>query len=186
MRNATNKAVLVLNNSFEPISIAAARRALTLIVKGSAIVQEHTGQEVYRGIMFPSVIRLTRYTYIPVRMQVTTRKNILSRDHYSCQYCDVRLPAGELTLDHVMPESRGGKASWENLVACCSKCNRKKADRTPEEAGMTLRRRPRPSNIHTARHVLRNMGADSDVWKKYLFYDNSESSHVTRGTAETA
>lgn len=186
MRSLTNSAVLVLNASFEPVSICAGRRALTLIVKDAAVIQEHTGREVYRGIMFPSVIRLKRYTYIPTRMQVTTRKNILARDHYMCQFCDKRLPAGELTLDHIIPESKGGPSSWSNLIACCSPCNRKKADRTPEEAGMTLRHRPRPATIHTARHLLRNMGADSSMWQKYLFYDSNESSHVTRGTAETA
>ncbi len=95
MRTLANTAVLVLNASFEPVSICAGRRALTLIVKDAAVVQEHTGKEVHTGIMFPSVIRLKRYTYIPTRMQVMTRKNILARDHYSCQYCDVKLPAGE-------------------------------------------------------------------------------------------
>lgn len=186
MRSVTNSAVLVLNASFEPVSICAGRRALTLIVKEAAVIQEHTGREVYRGIMFPSVIRLKKYTYIPTRMQVTTRKNILARDHYMCMYCDKRLPAGELTLDHVMPESRGGASSWSNLVACCASCNRRKADKTPEEAGMMLRHRPRPATIHTSRVILRNMGADSDQWRKYLFFDSQESSHVTRGTTETA
>lgn len=183
MRNAMNQAVLVINAYHEPISICQARRAMTLIVKEAAVIQEDIGREIYPGIMFPSVIRLRKYTYIPPRMQVTTRKNILARDNYMCMYCDVRLPAAELTLDHIIPESRGGPASWQNLVSCCSKCNRRKADRTPEEAGMMLRRKPRPATIHTAKHLLRSMGADDPKWKPYLFYDSKEHAHVTRGVA---
>jgi 5-methylcytosine-specific restriction endonuclease McrA len=181
MRNATNQACLVLNASYEAISICQARRALTLVVKDAAVIQEHTGREVHRGIMFPSVIRLKRYTYVPTRIQVLTRKNILSRDHCMCQYCDKKLPAGELTLDHVIPQSKGGPSTWDNLVAACSGCNRKKANKTLEESGMRLRRRPRPANVHTSRHILRSMGAEDERWQKYLFYDSTESSAVSRG-----
>jgi 5-methylcytosine-specific restriction endonuclease McrA len=126
------------------------------------------------------VIRLKRYAYVPSRMQVLTRKNILARDHYMCQYCDTRLPAGELTLDHIIPESKGGPGTWDNLVACCRTCNRKKADMSLEECGMTLRRRPRPATIHTSRSILRNMGADDPKWRQYLFYDSAETSGVHR------
>lgn len=128
--------------------------------------------------MFPSVIRLKRYRYIPVRMQILSRKNILARDHYSCQYCDKKLPPAELTLDHIHPQSKGGRDTWDNLVACCSPCNKKKADKTPEEAGMMLRRRPRPATVHTSRAIMRNMGSEDPIWQKYLFYNSDHTEHV--------
>lgn len=180
MKTITNQAVLVLNASYEATSICQARRALTLIVKDRAVIQEHADREIYPGIMFPLVIRLKHYTRIPVRMQVLSRRNILARDHFMCQYCDVKLSPDKLTLDHIMPSSRGGASSWQNLIACCSLCNKRKADRTPEEAGMMLRRRPRPASVHTSRHIMRSMGADEAAWQKYLYYDSSESHLVSR------
>jgi len=180
MRNAINAAVLVLSSSFEPISIRSARRALTLVVKDRAVVQEHTGHEVYPGIMFPSVIRLKEFRYIPVRVQILSRKNIFLRDRNVCQYCAKHFHSSELTLDHVIPRAQGGKDTWSNLVACCQKCNRFKADRTPEEAGMPLLHKPRPSSIHTSRFILKSMGEDSPSWQKYLYFDSSESAGVYR------
>jgi hypothetical protein len=88
----------------------------------------------------------------------------------------------ELTLDHVFPRSRGGLSSWENLVAACKSCNRRKADRTPEEAEMPLLRRPRPVTIHTARGILRSQGEAEKMWSKYLYFDNEGSKqHVQMG-----
>lgn len=75
-----------------------------------------------------------------------------------------------LTLDHVIPRSRGGKSSWENLVACCRRCNHSKGDRTPEEAGMVLNRQPRPFTIHTNRHLMRAAAVEQERWQKYLFF----------------
>lgn len=178
-----SQGVLVLNASFEAINIVQTRRAFIYIVNDKAVVQEDTGKEFRDGIMFPLVVRLKEFAKIPHRMQVLTRKNILSRDHYMCQYCDRKFSAQELTLDHIVPQSKGGPSSWENLVAACSSCNRRKADKSLEECGMTLRRRPRPATIHTSRALLRNMGADSPSWQKYLFYDSKENHHVTRGVA---
>lgn len=176
MRNATtNTAVLVLSAAFEPVSIVAARRALTLIVKEKAVIQEHTGREAHVGIMFPSVVRLKEYTYIPCRTQIISRRNILLRDHHTCMYCGKKGNPQALTLDHVIPSSRGGRNTWENLVACCQPCNRRKADRTPEEAGMALLHKPRPASIHTSRHILRSMGSEDVRWRKYLYYDNEGS-----------
>lgn len=175
MRNAINSAVLVLNSSFEAISIRSARRALTLVVKDRAIIQEHTGQEVYPGIYMPSVIRLKEFRYIPVRVQILSRKNIFLRDRNICQYCTNYFPASELTLDHIQPRSRGGRDTWSNLVACCKKCNRFKADRTPEEAGMTLLHKPRPASIHTSRFILKSMGTESPSWRPYLYFDSEGS-----------
>ena len=94
------------------------------------------------------------------------------RDHSSCQYCGKHLPPSELTLDHVYPRSRGGESTWDNLVACCKRCNHRKGSRTPEEAGMHLRRRPRGFSLHVSRQIMRYLGRADETWRKYLFYES--------------
>lgn len=167
-----NSMTLVLNASYEPIHICAARRALTLVVKDAAIIKHDTGQEVHAGtgLMMPSVIMLRQYRRVPSRVQVLTRKNVLLRDRNVCQYCFQVFPASELTMDHVMPRSRGGLSTWTNLVAACKDCNRRKADRTPEEADMELLHKPRAVTLHTARHVLRQQGGEIEAWRQYLYF----------------
>lgn len=172
--NLTNKPTLVLDYSMQPIAIRSARRALTLIVKGrAAVVEEHKGHEIHKGFNLPSVIRIKEYRYIPVRTQIVSRKNILLRDRHICQYCAVKFSPGELTLDHVIPRSKGGKDTWENLVACCGPCNKKKADRSLEECGMTLLHKPRKASIHTSRFVLKSMGEEDPLWRPYLYFDSA-------------
>ena len=168
--NLMRKPVLQLNASYEPLRIIAARRALTLITKGVAVVEVPTSTVVYPGIYLPSVIRLRTYRHVPIRMQVMRRKNILLRDGGRCMYCGQR--SNELTLDHVIPRSRGGLNTWDNLVACCKRDNHKKNDRTPEEAGMNLIHRPLPQTIHTPRFVLRSMGLEVNEWSPYLWADS--------------
>jgi 5-methylcytosine-specific restriction endonuclease McrA len=121
-------------------------------------------------VSLPSVIRLLEYRRIPHQTRSLSRKNILMRDRYTCQYCHRTLPSGELTLDHVVPRARAGESAWENLVACCNSCNNKKGSRTPEEAGMKLARQPRPFSLHTSRHLMRLLGKGDDQWRKYLFF----------------
>jgi 5-methylcytosine-specific restriction endonuclease McrA len=167
------KPVLVLNASYEPINICAARRALVLVLKGIAAAEELSATAVHstrRTVHVPSVIRLLEYRRIPHQTRALSRKNILMRDRYTCQYCMKVLPAGELTLDHVVPRSRAGESAWENLVACCHHCNNRKGSRTPEEAGMKLARQPRPFSLHTSRHLMRLLGKGDEQWRKYLFY----------------
>src|SRR5260221_6050410 len=129
--------VLVLNASYEPINVCAARRALILILKGVASAEEHAPANVHsfnRSVSLPSVIRLLEYRRIPQQSRALSRKNILLRDRYTCQYCHRTLPSVELTLDHVLPRSRGGGSTWEDLVACCHPCNNRKGSRMPDEA----------------------------------------------------
>jgi 5-methylcytosine-specific restriction endonuclease McrA len=166
------KPVLVLNASYEPINVCGARRALVLLLKGVASLEEHSAQHVYSSrhtMRMPSVIRLLEYRRIPHQSRALSRKNILMRDRYTCQYCQATQSAGEMTLDHVIPRSRGGGSSWENLVACCHRCNNRKGNRTPEEAGMPLLRQPRPFNLHTSRHLMRLLARSDEQWRKYLF-----------------
>ncbi|HKN59763.1 MAG TPA: HNH endonuclease [Candidatus Acidoferrales bacterium] len=165
--------VLVLNATFEPINVTAVRRALVLMLKGVAQAEETNHAEVHstsKSVQVPSVIRLLTYRHIPQQSRALSRKNILLRDRNTCQFCGAAFPASELTLDHVMPRSRGGRSSWENLVACCYACNNRKGDRTPEEAGLKLQRRPRPFTLHTSRQLMRLIGHRDEKWRKYLFY----------------
>jgi 5-methylcytosine-specific restriction endonuclease McrA len=165
--------VLVLNATFEPINVTAVRRAMVLLLKGVAQAEELHASEVHssaRAHKVPSVIRLLAYRHIPQQSRALSRKNILLRDRNTCQFCGTIFPSGELTLDHVMPRSRGGRSSWENLVACCYRCNNRKGDRTPEEAGLKLARRPRPFTLHTSRQLMRLIGHRDERWRKYLFY----------------
>jgi 5-methylcytosine-specific restriction endonuclease McrA len=168
-----HKPVLVLNASYEPINICAARRALVLVLKGVASTEEHAPLQIHssrHSIPLPSVIRLLEYRRIPHQTRALSRKNILMRDRYTCQYCQKSAPHVELTLDHVVPRSRAGETTWENLVACCHQCNNRKGNRTPEEAGMRLIRAPRPFSLHTSRHLMRLLAKSDDQWQKYLFY----------------
>ncbi len=165
--------VLVLNATFEPINVTAVRRAMVLLLKGVAQAEELNHAEVRsatRTLKVPSVIRLLAYRHIPQQTRALSRKNILLRDRNTCQFCGNIFPASELTLDHVVPRSRGGRSSWENLVACCYQCNNRKGDRTPEEAGLELTRRPRPFTLHTSRQLMRLIGHKDEKWRKYLFY----------------
>ena len=165
--------VLVLNATYEPINVTAVRRALVLLLKGVAQAEEVHSAEVHSSAhahKVPSVIRLLAYRHIPQQSRALSRKNILLRDRNTCQYCGTVLPSSELTLDHVIPRSRGGSSTWENLVACCHPCNRRKGNQFPAEAGMKLMREPRAFNLHTSRHIMRLMGRSDDKWRKYLFY----------------
>ena len=171
--NLLGSPVLVLNASYEPIHVCVARRALILLLKGVAAAEELSNDEVRspsKVVPVPSVIRLLEYRRIPRQTRALSRKNILLRDRYTCQYCGAVSSASELTLDHVTPRSRGGKSSWENLVTSCRRCNNHKGDRLPDEAKMELSRRPRPFNLHTSRSLMRLLGNHQETWRKYLFY----------------
>lgn len=166
--------VLVLNASYEPINICAARRALVLVLKGVASAEETTSHSLHasrKAFPVPSVIRLLEYRRIPHQTRALSRKNIMMRDRYTCQYCHRTSAVHDLTLDHVLPRSRGGETTWENLVACCHGCNNRKGSRTPDEANMKLLRAPRPFSLHTSRHLMRLLAKSEEPWRKYLFYE---------------
>ena len=165
--------VLVLNATYEPVNVCAARRAIILVLNGVALAEEHAPGFVHSTRLtmpVPSVIRLLEYRRIPHQARALSRKNILLRDRNTCQFCGHVLSSSELTLDHVVPRSQGGKSAWENLVACCHPCNNRKGDRTPEQAGVKLLRAPRPFNLHTSRHLMRLMAHGNGQWRKYLFF----------------
>lgn len=138
--------VLVLNASFEPLNVCSDRRAHVLVWKGKAEVVEHHSQPLRSAsgtFMRPHVIRLLQYVRMPraVKRRIS-RRALFARDGWKCVYCGTS--AGRLTLDHVVPRSRGGDSVWENVVTACAPCNLRKGDRLLEELAMTLPRQPRP------------------------------------------
>lgn len=154
---------LVLNRNWQPVHVTSVARALSMVWAGTARVvdvvqfqlfdwedwaamapaaQEEAIRTSRSRIRLPEVIALQLYDRMP-RLSVSfSRRNLLRRDRNTCQYCGQSLNARELTVDHVKPRSRGGESSWENCVLACRSCNRRKADRTPQQAGMRLRREP--------------------------------------------
>ena len=160
--------VLVLNVSYEPLNITTWRRAMVMMLKGKAeSLEQDSTREIRRGTHLPTVIRLRQYVRVPFRQLPLTRRNLFHRDNHSCQYCGCRNEP--LSIDHVVPRSRGGGDTWENVATACLSCNVRKGNRTPKEADMPLMRVPRrplsslsfeaTRQIHSGRH---------SEWAKYV------------------
>lgn len=167
-----NYLTLVLNNAYEAINVVSAKRALTLVLGGKADVEipsSHFVKTSRLSIRIPSVIRLKIYRRVPRHNRSVSRKSIMLRDRMTCQYCRVGFTAKELTLDHVIPRSRGGANDWLNLVACCFACNNKKAARTPVEAGMVLAHKPAQIGIHAKHRLMIGSSSEYEAWDQYLF-----------------
>jgi len=166
--DTVNSPVLVLNQDYQPVNVCKARRAVVLIFRGRAEVLENNSTELHSinySIPLPSVIRLVYMVRRPLVERKLTRIEVFSRDRYTCQYCGKETK--ELTLDHVIPRGQGGEHTWENVVSCCIPCNRRKAGRTPKEAGMRLLHpplSPRPSSFYVPYHYLRT----HIEWQKFL------------------
>jgi len=173
--------VLVLNSSYEAINICTARRAIVMLLSGKADIVENA-EEVVRSssldMKIPEVIRLRRYISLPYRPIPFCRKNIFLRDGFRCCYCGDQFSHDQLTLDHVIPVSRGGKDAWNNVVTACKSCNHKKGNYFVEEIGMTLLHRPHRPTLPTFLHLVRLMGEKRTVWRKYLFYDEEETAEA--------
>lgn len=164
-----NAKVLILNQNYEPMSVINVKKAIVLLYLGKAeLIEAHEGRvirSVSTTMPFPSIVKLSMYVKVPYKRIILSRKNILRRDGHRCQYCgraDLTL-----TIDHVVPVSRGGEDSWENMVCACVRCNNRKGDRTPEEANMPLLRKPmRPNHVSFISHFVSRM---DERWKPYLF-----------------
>ena len=163
--------VLVLNATFEPLSVVSVRRAVVLLLKEKAEIVEAAEAELRSEqltIPTPLVIRLVYYVRIPYRVSIPlTRRTVLARDHYTCQYCGEQPPRKELTVDHILPRSRGGHTTWDNVVTACQRCNGRKGNRTPEEANLKMRSKPTQP-----RYVALAMIESPDArkaWRKYIF-----------------
>lgn len=161
---------LLLNSSYEPIKVISWRRAITLFFTGKVEVVEEYDREIRSvsiAVKAPSVVRLLKYARVGTRKPPLSRLNILARDDFRCQYCLKDLPHKEATLDHVMPRSRGGKTSWNNVVSACGPCNRRKGGRTPKEARMNLFKPPvEPGWVPVL--TVRLNGRLPESWRQFL------------------
>lgn len=181
---------LVLNNHWQPIQITSVKEAISLVAKGSAKIidpsdfssvdlvtwndvskarDKHENSVIrsqYLQLVPPEVIVLTKYEGQGEKSVVFSRKNIFKRDKFTCQYCGIQPGPEELTIDHVMPKSRGGKSTWENSLLACVKCNSRKANRTPDEAGMKARKVPKKPSWKTLAQVHPKNRKES--WENFL------------------
>jgi len=165
-----NHPVLVLNQSYEPLAVCRARRAVVLMIQGKAEMLENGLGDIHTisdTIELPSVIRLAKMIRRPRRQRKMTRFEIFNRDKYTCQYCGEQ--SRHLTLDHIIPRYRGGQHTWENVVSACVACNRRKAGKTPKEAHMTLIRTPAPPSGSNLFIVPYHYLSKRDEWRKYLY-----------------
>jgi 5-methylcytosine-specific restriction endonuclease McrA len=169
MNSLLSSNVLVLNQNYEPLSVCTVRRAVVMLFLGKAeAIENHDGKRirsVSTSFRVPSIVRLGAYARVPRKKVILTRKNIIKRDNGQCMYCGTF--DGSMTVDHVVPKRYAGADTWENLVCACLKCNNKKGNRTPEQAGMKLLRKPRRPN-----HIMfiqRFVGVSDKRWKPYLF-----------------
>ena len=181
-----DRPTLVLNRSWQPVGVAPVSRSLVLLWNDNARVVDPQDYRLYtwadwaelipredepfiQGVRLrlrvPEVVALTNYDRIPANAVTFSRRNIYKRDRYTCQYCGAQPGTEELTLDHVVPRSQGGISTWENCVLACVGCNKRKADRTPEQAGMPLRKKP-------VRPMWRPLYATRDVridrWTRFV------------------
>ncbi|MFO0755623.1 MAG: HNH endonuclease [Byssovorax sp.] len=180
--------VLVVNRLFQPLQVTSARRAFLLLFGGAALALDESGDlhdfSAWRklpvraeddllpivdgSLRVPRVLHLRRYERVrrpPIRL---SRKNVMLRDAHQCQYCARTPLVRELNIDHVMPRSRGGGDTWENLVTACRVCNLRKGRRTPEEAGMRLLRTPAPPRWSAAAQILMGTPRPFDEWVPFL------------------
>jgi 5-methylcytosine-specific restriction endonuclease McrA len=177
---------LVLNRNWQPVGVASVARSLVMVWNETARVVDPEDYQlygwldwsklvprdnelyvstVYSRIRCPEVVALTRYDGMPTSAVTFSRRNIYKRDRYTCQYCGIQPGSEELTIDHVLPRSHGGMSTWENCVLACINCNKRKADRTPEQAKMPLKKDPgRPDwkPLYAIQHVR------VDSWTKFV------------------
>ena len=160
--------MLVLNATYEPINVCTVRRATVLLLKEKAEMIEHASWSLrseHTQLPRPMVIRLMTYVKVPrdTHRRKITRRAVFARDGWTCQYCGSR---ANLTVDHVIPRSKGGDSTWENIVASCAPCNRRKGDLLPAQANMTPRRAPRAPSPHVFIHVA--SPTIPTAWKQWL------------------
>ena len=160
--------MLVLNATYEPINVCTVRRAVVLLLKDKAEVIEHGSWDLHSAtqtLQRPVVIRLVSYVRIPrdTHRRKITRRAVFARDEWTCQYCGSR---SNLTVDHVIPKSKGGGSSWDNIVASCAPCNRRKGDARPRQVGMRLQRQPRTPSPNVFIHVA--SPTIPSAWMQYL------------------
>ena len=162
-----NLPVLVLNQNYEPLNLCSKRRAVVLVLNERAQILEN-GLGMFHSTAsnfpIPSVIRLFHLVRRPIPIRRLSRREVFLRDGYTCQYCG--LITKNLTLDHVIPRVRGGTHVWDNIVSACSKCNHRKAGRTPKEAGMLLMKETKAPAAHP--YAMFFHRPILDEWRKFM------------------
>ncbi|PRY12332.1 5-methylcytosine-specific restriction endonuclease McrA [Pontibacter ummariensis] len=163
--------VLILNQDFSAIAVCSVQKAFLLVFLEKAEMVSKASNAFLHTVSMtypvPSVIRLQRYVRVPYYGIALSRHNVMRRDSYSCQYCGA---VKNLTLDHLLPRSRGGETKWQNLVTACSRCNSRKGDRTPEEAGLKLIRKPSRPSLKTFLQL--HLNHSNQDWRVYLGVEN--------------
>jgi len=181
---ALNGRVLLLNQTYEPLGTVSVARAVIMTFKNSVTVEEFDGERVLRSahaeFPVPSVIRRREYINVRRRREAAgaKRMRIYMRDKFRCQYCGEKRGANELTLDHILPRSRGGDNSPVNIVTACVGCNQRKGSRTPDEARMPLLTSQSALRVKLERVVLCHYAEAKSEWRKYLFMDMHDDRDV--------
>ena len=186
MVEVLQRPTLVLNRNWQPVNVATVARALLMVWNESARVVDPQDYQLYswadweklspardepfvqavrQRLRIPEVVTLTEFDRLPSAAVTFSRRNVFKRDRFTCQYCNQQPGSDELTIDHVIPRAQGGESTWVNCVLACLDCNSRKADRTPEQAKMALRRRPFRPNWRPlySSHALR-----MDSWSKFI------------------
>lgn len=162
--------VLLLNSNYEPLNVCDMRRAVALMLLGKVEVLQHREEALHTTtgqVVAPSILKMRYQVRRPMPQLRLSRHSVLARDNYTCQYCGVR--NRELTIDHVLPRWAGGPHTWDNLVACCRRCNLKKGDKTPAQANMKLARKPkRPHFIPYLSLPMYLRAQGREDWRDYL------------------
>ncbi len=167
---------LLLNATYEPLRVVNWQKAITLLWQGKVEVLEFHDRDI-RGVTIiwklPSVMRLLNMVKLKSSHRAVkfSRINIFTRDKYSCQYCEKRFRTEELTFDHVVPIAKGGRKTWENIVTACWRCNNKKSGRTPDEAGMKLRKKPSKPRWTPTLTLMIGIRNAPDSWRDYLYWN---------------
>jgi hypothetical protein len=185
--------VLLLNgSSWEPLAVISVPRAINLVLAGKAVIIEDTGhflRTIGDKFPVPSVIALRTYINVPRRKAHWSRKGVLARDSYTCIYCGIRsgdvqrgkiINKSDLTVDHILPRSRGGKDNWTNTACACYSCNHRKGDKMPGEAGMRMMWEPKTPRTS---YLVIAVGSGPDAWKHYIEVANNgnNASHTNHG-----
>jgi len=166
--SALNKKVLLLNQSYQPLMILNAKRAVILSFTDKVDVIERYSSQIHSinlSMFLPSVIRLKNYVRFNKKNIPLTRRNILKRDNYICQYCNKK--SNFMTIDHIIPKHKGGRDLWENLVAACVSCNTKKGNKMLKDSGMLLNKKPKAPSLLF--NIQNNLSNSQDSWRPYLF-----------------
>ncbi|MCU0512372.1 MAG: HNH endonuclease [Anaerolineae bacterium] len=172
-----NRVLLLNGSTWEPLAVITVSRAINLLLAGKATVVEETG-DVLRTMRdyfaIPSVIALKTYINVPRRKAHWSRKGVLVRDNYTCVYCGVKpgavqkdkvLSRSDMTIDHIIPRSKGGKDTWTNTACACASCNHRKGDRLPNEAGLKLRWEPKTPRTS---YLVIALGTGPSAWRRYI------------------